>query len=518
MGRWAQRSPELVASQLRQASGSYPLTFAITLLVTGAITFSLRETGHLTEILAAALIHGAISLGVLAKWTFDRRRGWMFERPSVELGAHVAQAALVAFGWFTFLFIAGMAAPLAQQIIITTVMAGVITIGALRYASVVEASLAFLATAISVCLGYAAIVGVPLDIYIFLGVFVLLLGRTVLEQARMFQTHFRAGAELAQARADADVAAAKTEREHWRAQHAAAEAGAAAQADAEQERREALTRLASDFEQSVISIATELASAAEQTRGSADQLARSGVFTNERVAHLSAQARQADTGAVDLVRQCAELEQVLQAVSARLGEQDMAAVRMRSLTGDVDRRLEQLVTAASGAQTVAGNIAELAGRTNLLALNAAIEAARAGAAGRGFAVVADEVRDLAEQAEAATENVRRKLEEIGSAVAAAAALVGDMRDSFSEMSEVTGAVSEAVSRQGDVALAVGQFAEDAAELVSEVQRSAAAAEDGARDASLLGAELGAATERVAGQSQHLVAATNAFLKRVSASS
>lgn len=514
--RWSERSPELVASQLRQSSSSYPLTFVATVVVTGSIAYSLSETVQFGRVLLAALLHTAISCAVLYKWFRDRRREWRSDRLVRQLGALTVQATLVAFGWFTFLFVAGLAAPIEQQVVIATVMAGVITLGALRYSAVVEASLAFLGTAIGVCIGFAAAAAVPLDLYIFLAVFVLMLGRAVLTQAKMFQTQFRAGSELAQARADRDVVTAKAEQEHWRAQHAAAAATAASQQEAERARRETLERLARDFEQSILTIATDLAGAAEQTRGSADDLARNSIATHAQIDQLTAHARHADTGAVDLVQQCAELGRLLSTVSEHLREQGTASARVRNLTEEVDRRFDQLVATAKGAEAIAGAIAEIASRTNLLALNATIEAARAGAAGRGFAVVAGEVRDLAEQAERATEDVRGKLSEIGEAVAATAELVQDMRSSFSEMSLISDTVGDAVGRQENVAAAVSSFAGDAAALVSEVQRSAEVAEAGMRDASGLTSDLGEATERMAQQSRRLVEATNAFLARVAA--
>jgi methyl-accepting chemotaxis protein len=409
-----------------------------------------------------------------------------------------------------------MAAPLEQQVIIATVMAGVITIGALRYCAVVEASLAFLGTALGVCVGYAAVAVVPIDVYVFLVVFVLLLGRSVLAQAKMFEEQFRAGAELAQARADRDVVAAKAEQEHWRVQHAAAEAAAASQRNAERERLETLGRLGRDFEQSVLQIATALASLAEETRNGAELLGRNSSATHREIAAVSVQAREADVGAADLLGHSSELGRLLMSVGEHMAEQDQAARRVQDLAADVDQRFARLVTIAAGAETMTGTIAEIASRTNLLALNATIEAARAGEAGRGFAVVAGEVRGLAEQASEAAEEVRRKLLLINEAVGTTAAMVHSMRESFAEMSNVSGTVGAAIARQQAVAQAVGQFAETAAAIVLDVQRSARTAESASGEAAALTANLGSATERMAHQSRQLVEETTAFLKRVAA--
>ena len=506
----------MVASQVRQASSSYPLTFVVAMAVTASLVFSLRDSRYVGEVATSAALHVLISCVLLANWFFGRRRGWRSDYPVRQLMALTVEAAFVSFGWFTFLFVAGMAAPIEQQVVITTVMAGVITIGALRYSAVVEASLAFLATAMVVCVSYAAVAGVPIDVYLFLIVFVLLLGRTVIAQARMFNEQFRAGAALAQAKADRDVLAAKAEQEHWRLQHASAQAAAASQEQAERLRRETLQRLGGDFEQSVVQIATELASAAEQTRESAQMLARNSNSTQQQIADVSRRAREADIGAGDVLEQSSELGRLLMAVGKHMVDQDEATRRVRELTHHVDERFDNLAATARGVETIAGTIAELANRTNLLALNATIEAARAGDAGRGFAVVAAEVRELAEQSASATEEVRRKLLLITDAVTAAASLVQSMRESFTEMSTISGTVADAMSRQRAVAEAVEHFAEVAASIVSEVQRSAALAEAAAGDAGELTSELEKATERMASRSHGLVDQTTAFLSRVAA--
>lgn len=69
--------------------------------------------------------------------------------------------------------------------------------------------------------------------------------------------------------------------------------------------------------------------------------------------------------------------------------------------------------------TMAQDVAKIAGQTNLLALNAAIEAARAGEQGRGFAVVADEVRNLSRLSAETGERIGTKVRYIGDAIRSA---------------------------------------------------------------------------------------------------
>lgn len=512
--RWASRPPEMVASQIRQCSQTYPVTFAVSLIVTASLVFALSDRPGLGALLTAGALHVLISIGALMKWRMDSRRSWRADAPIRQLTGLCIQAGLVSFGWFSFLSVAAAVATLEEQVVIATVMAGVIAIGALRYAPVVEASFAYLLVAVLVSVAYAASAALHWDVYIFLVVFVIMLGRTVNAHARMFEQQFKAGADLAQVQADRAILAAKTEQEHWRMEHASARAAAAAQQEATRKRAEELKRLAIDFEQSVLRIATDLAGSAEQTRSAAMRLLGNGKGTHEQIANVAHEAGQADAGAAELLDSSEELGRLLELVQNHLARQEEAAGVVHRAGDAIAQRFSGVWDAAQGAETIVGTIADIAQRSNLLALNATIEAARAGDAGRGFTVVAAEVRSLANQTALSTEEVREKLAIMSQAVRDASVLVRSMQDSFGEMESASQTFSDVIRRQCQVGDAVRHLANLAVSLVQQIQGTAQSAEETANEAAYLCGELCATTDQTASQSRLLVDETRAFLSRV----
>ena len=278
----------------------------------------------------------------------------------------------------------------------------------------------------------------------------------------------------------APCSAAKAEQEHWRTQHASAEASAVAQADAERGRQQALERLARDFEQSVMQIATDLAAAAEQTNSAAARLADNGGATHRQIASVAGEAAEADAGCrapAGVERRTRTLVVASWRSLGRAGAGRGHGSRYQRRNRPAERKPHRN---GPGCRNHCRDDRRHRQRQQFARLNATIEAARAGEAGRGFAVVAAEVRALAVQTAAATEDVRGKLATMSRAVGETVTLVQSMQAGFGDMAAASGAVVEAIQRQCSVGDAVQHFAETAASLVQQIQGTAASAEGGCR--------------------------------------
>ena len=213
------------------------------------------------------------------------------------------------------------------------------------------------------------------------------------------------------------------------------------------ERREAMERVADEFDAAVGSVVERLFADVERTSQTVAQLSK------------SAEASSAGTGRVDgaassvseNIQTVASATKQLSASIGEIGRQIHMTRDIARQTRNTSAQTETRVAALSDSVEAIGEIIEIinsiAEQTNLLALNATIEAARAGEAGRGFSVVASEVKALASQTTKATEDIRKNIEAVREATREAVDAVRAISTSINGLDESAGTIAAAVEEQ-----------------------------------------------------------------------
>jgi methyl-accepting chemotaxis protein len=228
----------------------------------------------------------------------------------------------------------------------------------------------------------------------------------------------------------------------------------AARAVRENDRREALVRLAVSLETRVLTAAEAVAktartlqqaslaveTAAQDTRGQLTRASATGTQMVSNVDEVAAATQQLATSAQEIGQQMA----------LAVGQIDTAA----SMGAQAAAQTNQLNTLAAGIDTISTFIADIARQTNLLALNAAIEAARAGAAGRGFAVVADEVKSLATETAQAAGKIATQISAVRTLADNVVSAFAQVNAAVGHMQQASIAVASSVDEQGMATVAI----------------------------------------------------------------
>ena len=287
-------------------------------------------------------------------------------------------------------------------------------------------------------------------------------------------------------------------------------------AKAEAERKQAMLKMADDFENQVGDMVKGVAAAATEMQATAQSLAATSEQTKQQATNVAAAAEQTTQNVQTVASATEELSASFREINERVTESTTIIGRAVNQAQTTSKEVHELEEAAQRIGNVVALITDIADQTNLLALNATIEAARAGDAGKGFAVVASEVKVLSAQTAKATEEIRTQIAAIQKATRSSTEAIAAISNTIGRVNEISSNIAAAVEQQtvatGEIARNVAQAAQGTAEVTSNVNGVSEAALSSSASAH----EVLTAADQLSRDSEGLSAQVNSFLSTVRA--
>ena len=285
---------------------------------------------------------------------------------------------------------------------------------------------------------------------------------------------------------------------------------------AEEVRKEAMLKLADDFERSVGVIVSMVSSAATEMQAAATQLTATATETSHQSTAVSAAAEEAGTNVTSVASAAEELGASVGEIGRQVSTS--AAISQKAVE-EADRAgsvISELNTMADSIGGVVDLIAGLAGQTNLLALNATIESARAGEAGKGFAVVASEVKALAGQTTRATTAISEKIAQIQAATERAAETFQGVAETIRTINATNSVIACAVEQQSAATSEIVKAVAQASLGAQEVTANIIGVAEGTEQTGAAASQVLASSSELAQQSERLHHEMETFLISVRA--
>jgi methyl-accepting chemotaxis protein len=290
----------------------------------------------------------------------------------------------------------------------------------------------------------------------------------------------------------------------------------AAEQRAEMEKKQAMARLAGEFEANVGAIVHVVASAATELESTATSMSTIASQTTARATAVAATSEEASTNVQAVASATEQLSSSVSEISRQVATAASVATKAVSESERSDTLVAGLAEAAQKIGSVSAMINGIANQTNLLALNATIEAARAGEAGKGFAVVASEVKNLASQTAKATEEISVQIAAIQGVTTDTVAAIRAIGATIAQLNEIAATIAAAVEQQGAATQEIARNVQQAAARTSEVSSNVARVTQAVDEEGAAAQEVRSASGELAKQAEALRGQVGSFLAEVRA--